>query len=295
MKIERFVLAVLAMWGGASGVFAQDGQSMLPPTAIEAPATVPSAPPPLSPGGVPATLMPGPGNYDVPGITNWIRHDHSCSCNEVKGHDGEIGYEIYSNSGLSVPVGTGTVLSRNCQIGLTLEGGFHTLFFNPDNTRAWVVDMGVVSTWNSGGATDPKEQFTLSVLVPNATNQGVNQRQSITDTIRSVNRTFVNLGVGREWFWGGDGTAATGHWRAGVDGGGRYGTESMMFDLFLKHRTDVIGGAYVGAHIGYECPWNDLLLQVGFRVEYAYTWSDILQTSTDMSELNFLFTAGIRF
>ena len=292
MKIERFVLAVLAMWGGAFGasdVFGQGADNLvLPPAAAQA------APAPDAPSGVPAVLMPGPGHYDVPGVSNWVRHDHPCSCNESKGYDGAISYEVYFNSGPSIPLGTGTVLSRNCDVGLTIEGGFRTLFFNNDNTRAWFVDIGGVSSWNSGGATAPKELFTLNVLVPDATT-GQMTRANIVDSIRSVNRTFLNAGLGREWFWGGDGTSTTGHWRAGVDAGGRYGTESMTFDLELKHRTDVIGGAYVGGHVNYEFPWYDLLVQVGVRVEYAYTWSDILQRSTDMNELNLLFTAGIRF
>ena len=298
MKIERFVLAVLAVWGGVLGgsrVFAQGADPMLPPAAVQsAPVVDTSHVVDTSPGGVPATLMPGPGHYDVPGVTNWIRHDHPCSCNDMKGWDGDVGYEVYFHAGPSIPVGTGTVLSRNCEVGMTLEGGFHTLFFDKDNSRAWLVDVGVVTSWNSGGAVMPKDPFTMSVLVPNNTT-GAFQRMSVTDTIRGVNRTFLNLGLGREWFFGGDGTSTTAHWRAGVDAGGRYGTESMTFDLELKHRTDVIGGAYAGAHVDYEYPWYDLLLQVGFRVEYAYTWSDILQRATDMSEINLLVTAGVRF
>ena len=235
MKIERFVLAVLAVCGGVLGesrVFAQGAEPMAPPPAVQSAvqSALQSAPVvDTSPGGVPVTLMPGPGHYDVPGVTNWVRHDHPCSCNDVKGYDGEIGYEVYFYSGPSLPVGSGTVLSRNCEVGLTVEGGFHTLFFDKDNSRAWLVDVGVVTSWNSGGAIMPKDLFTMSVLVPNNTT-GAFQRMTVTDTIRRRStRTFAQRRLGptsgdlrrrRHLHDGPTGRAG------GSTQGGRYGTWS---------------------------------------------------------------------
>ena len=63
----------------------------------------------------------------------------------------------------------------------------------------------------------------------------------------------------------------------------------------VTHRTDVIGGAYVGTHLLYEflC-WNSIV-NVGVRTEYSYTWSDIFQRASDFSEINLLFNLGVRY
>jgi hypothetical protein len=234
----------------------------------------------------------GNGHYDVPGISNWIRRDHDCGCQGPTGGNGDIGYDAYFRAGPSLPLEWGkAVVARNTHTGFTVEGGFRTLFFNVDNTRAWFLDLGIGDSYNPGGG-NPHEQFTLNVLVPV---NGVATRMNVNVGIKNVNRSFVNFGGGREWFFGGDGTAGCPHWRYSIDMGGRWGTESMEVDNTLRHRTDVIGGVYAGSQLSYEFPCYDLLWSVGIRTEWAYTWSDILQRASDMNEINLLFNLGVRF
>jgi len=63
----------------------------------------------------------------------------------------------------------------------------------------------------------------------------------------------------------------------------------------IRHRTDVIGGFYVGMHNDLEIPSRWGVVTVGSRWEYSYTWSDILQHVSDIQELNLLLTVGIRY
>src|SRR5262249_39182002 len=108
-----------------------------------------------------------------------------------------------------------------------------------------------------------------------------------------VNRTMVNLGFGREWYSSVAKDQPV-HWRLGVDGGVRYGT--MKVDLNeLTHRTDVIGGAYLGGQLLFEYTCKNYILNLGGRTEYAYTWSDVFQRASDFGEINFLLTGGIRY
>jgi hypothetical protein len=127
-------------------------------------------------------------------------------------------------------------------------------------------------------------------------------------SIEALNRTFVNLGFGRDWYLNGPaptylnaadrGDCCRGApvWRVGFEGGGRYGTAKL--DLHeIQHRTDTIAGLFVAGHADVEVPCGCCIFQAGFRVEYDYTWTDLLQQSndTDLQDFNFLFTIGARY
>jgi hypothetical protein len=121
---------------------------------------------------------------------------------------------------------------------------------------------------------------------------------SVNVAIRDLNRTYVNLAVGREWYlWG---SADCGkpdvNWRVGFDVGGRYGTENLEVTQF-NHFTDTIAGVFGSIHSDLEVPCGCCIFQAGIRAEYGYTWGDILQNSTnsDVQDINLLVTAGIRF
>jgi hypothetical protein len=124
-------------------------------------------------------------------------------------------------------------------------------------------------------------------------------------SIEELNRTYVNLGVGRDWYlWGqaptylncGQRECGQLAWRFGIDGGGRYGTAKLSLHE-IQHRKDAIAGIYAAAHTDVEYPCGCCTFQAGIRVEYDYTWMDILQeqNDADVQEINLLFTAGVRF
>src|SRR5262249_25875245 len=127
------------------------------------------------------------------------------------------------------------------------------------------------------------------------------------------NQTFVNLGFGRDWYFGdpavgccrpgcgngtceGDDANCFRHWswRIGVDGGGRYGTGSTQY-VQVRERSDVIGGAFLGAHADVEIPCGCCMFMGGIRGEWNYTWTDIMQRKSDVQEINLLFTVGVRY
>jgi hypothetical protein len=115
-------------------------------------------------------------------------------------------------------------------------------------------------------------------------------------TVRNLNRTFANLGFGREWYLVGTGHGGGPTWRVGFDAGGRWGTANLNTHE-LPHRTDVIGGAWASVHSDVEMPYGGFIFFGGFRFEWDYTWSDILQiqNNSDIQDVNFMFSGGWRF
>ncbi len=146
--------------------------------------------------------------------------------------------------------------------------------------------------------------------------------------IEALNRTFVNIALGRDWYLfqpahtylsclgggcGGNGCNDCGGltWRVGIDGGARYGTAKLDLHgiqapnattgtemlVGVRHRTDTIAGAFVAVHSDVEYPCGCCTFQAGIRFEWDYTWMDILQeqNNTDVQDLNLLFTLGARF
>ena len=283
MNVKRLLLGILTGLATAAMASAQTPPAPVPQTPVAATQT----------GSFNGGVQPA---YDVPGITHWERHDTkfaNCCNNSFCGTD--IGYDIYLRSGLSLPVGHNETIGRNLGAGLSVEGGARTFFFDRGNASAWALDTGLVNTFNSGAGTfATRETFVLkNLLVPNPIQGGNPVRRDVTVGIRNYNRTSVSLGIGREWFLGGPDDC--GHWRYGLDVGGRWGSSSIEFDRTLPHRTDVIGGFYFAGQAAYEFPLWGALGTVGGRGEWAYTYSDILQRASDTMEIKFMLTFGIRF
>jgi hypothetical protein len=161
------------------------------------------------------------------------------------------------------------------------------------------VDLSLSNINNTGK--NPNQSVILhNVIVPGpasvfgtATNVSV---PSLAVSTRALNRTFVNLGGGREMYLYGAPDAEGLTWRVGIDGGGRYGSAKLEMHE-IKHRTDTIAGMFVSLHSDVEIPYGCITLLAGFRIEWDYTWMDILQiqNNSDLQDLNLLFTAGIRF
>jgi hypothetical protein len=113
----------------------------------------------------------------------------------------------------------------------------------------------------------------------------------------SYNRTFVDLGAGRDWWLMGSANCRDGlSVRTGLDFGGRYGSGKINFQE-ITHRTDVIGGVYAGIHADVEWPCGACMLSVGGRGEWSYSWSDILehQNRADVQDVNVQLTFGVRY
>ena len=282
MDAKRFVSGVLVTLLAVGVAGAQS-----PILAPQAPPVAPDAPPPAPPLGSAAPgIVMAPGGYDIPGVSNWIRRGDGTSpchsCNGPIGGNSGIGEELYFRTGPSIPLGEGLLLSRNLAVGFTVQGGARTLFYNQAYDKAWAVDFGMSNSFNSGVTRGD------TIILPTGT-----AAPGLPVTIREVNRTFVNFGGGREWFMY-PALNQPAYLRFGIDAGGRWGSAKFSLNE-TGARTDVVGGAYLGSHVMYEFPFHDSIVNVGFRTEYSYTWSDVFYRKSDLSELNLLVNLGVRY
>jgi hypothetical protein len=165
------------------------------------------------------------------------------------------------------------------------------LFFDPPLTRAWAVDLHMINTNESGANTGTR--FPL-VVVQNGARVFLGAGALPGGTVKASNRTLVGLGFGPEWYLNGSADNPGSKWRLGVDAGGRYGSARLDLNE-ARHLTDVIGSAYAAAHSDFEIPLRTAIFHAGVRVEWAYTWSDILQRSSDVQDISVLFQVGLRY
>jgi hypothetical protein len=111
-----------------------------------------------------------------------------------------------------------------------------------------------------------------------------------------LNRTFFNLGGGREYYLFGAPQGDSWTWRAGFDAGGRYGSAKLELHE-IRHRTDTIAGIFIALHSDVEIPYGCITLFAGVRLEWDYTWMDILQhqNNSDLQDINLILNTGFRF
>jgi hypothetical protein len=277
-------------------------------------AQTPSVGYPTPGGGIPASvaadnasspngngLPPVSGPLGPAGQTTYQVYPRPASCCGPIGGDGPIGTELYLRSGVAFNLGGTGNLGKVLQNGWVIDAGARSLFFDPDMSAAWAVSYGVSNVSNHSNRGDV--QFPLQVLVPAPDQNTLPTRANFGQgglpgvTIRNLNRTFLNLGGGRDWWlWGAANSCEGPNWRVGFDVGGRYGTASVELNE-LRHRTDVIGGVWAALHSDLEFPCGCGVFVVGLRLEWTYTWSDImqLQNDSDLMELNLLLNFGLRF
>jgi hypothetical protein len=232
------------------------------------------------PAPAPAETVP-PLQNPGPGLSRWLVYQTPGCCGNV-GCDGPIFAELYLLTGLEIPA-EGKVFGHVLETGWVTQGGGRTLFFNPAMDRDWNIDFSISNILNHGQHSD--------IIVPVNLASGT---QNVS--IRELNRTYANAALGREWYFRRPPDAWIHTWRVGGYAGGRLGTEKLELNE-IPHRTDVIAGLFVGLNADVEIPCGGCcVFLAGMRVEWGYGWSDILRpTDSDIQDVNFLFTAGVRF
>jgi hypothetical protein len=279
MNAKSVTSAVLVAWCWVAGAFAQD----YPGPAI--------GPPPIRKDlSGRAELVPPPEDAQPPstGLSEWITGKRGDCCTSA-GPPTPIEGELFVRSGVSIPVG-GNYLGRNLQVGWTIEVGVRGLLFNSEMTRAWVAEVHIVNSNDSGiSNADP---VTLNIFQPNAA--GTSTQSNVAVTPNHYNRTLGGLGFGRDWYLWGAANAPGNKLRWGLDAGGRYGSGDMTYNE-IRHRTDTLGGIYAALHAELEVPCGHCYLSWGLRSEWAYTWGDILQKQSDVQELNLLAVFSVRY
>jgi hypothetical protein len=233
-----------------------------------------------------------PATTGVAHLSSWITYPRAPGCCGPLGANGPIGSDVYLRTGISIPTGSGP-LGNSLETGWEIQGGGRLLLFNPAVDAAWIVDLSVSNVQNH--ASDRTRTVTL-VNVPAF--GGATILPTLDVSPAALNRTYVNFGIGREWWLLGsaDNCHDLANWRAGIDVGGRYGTAKLEFNE-IRHTTDVIGGFYLAVHTDLEIPCGGCIFLAGIRGEYSYTWSDILQrqNDADIQEISILFSLGARF
>lgn len=285
MKIQPILAALLMAALTANAALGQTPtqEPYYPRPAAVGPAT-PTGPRPTQVG----EIVPATG-----GLSDWITYRRDC-CEGPFDRVTPLFSEIYLRAGPSIPFG-GQTLSRQLDTGWSIAGGWRALFFNEPLTRAWVFDAHIMNTNEGAGRFNtqfPVTFFHNGVRSDLVVFEGVAGRK--TFSIQNSNRTLVGAGLGREWYlWRSADTEGM-HWRVGADAGGRWGSHRINFSEF-GHISDVIGSAYGAVHTDLEFPWRRWHFQTGVRVEYAYTWSDILQVTSDVQELSVFLSFGVRY
>ena len=270
---------------GATAVRAQE--PLAAPGPYPAEPFVQGAPPVTGP----VDASPSP----VPQLSRWITGPPGDCCGPFGGKT--IGYEIYLRNGVSIPFGNG-VLARDLDVGWVIQGGARVLFFNPAKLAAWTVDLSVSNVNNHA---DGEHKALLEHIIvpgtPNILGQSTSTvLPSIEVTFHRYNRTFVNAAFGREWYLWDPANSCGSMWRAGVDAGPRYGSSKLELNE-LPHRTHVIGGVFVSLHTDVEWPCGACIYQAGFRAEWSYTFSEILQdqNNANVHDVMLMLNLGVRF
>jgi len=275
MKIKRWLgMLILTAWLSGPTAFAQTTSNQPiypPPSPIDknGEAVPPAEPPPRPPG----VLSP------------WITYQREC-CEGLPGKITPLFTELYVNAGPTFPIG-GTNLSAELKTGWSFTGGARALFFNAPMTSAWAIDLHVMTT-SEGAANPPSARFPVTIF-----ERGT--RSDFNASVHTLNRTSFGVGLGREWYLRRPATMDGLNWRFGIDVGARYGSERVAFNE-TGHLTDVVGSAYTSAHSDVECClWGHCMFHAGLRLEWSYTWSDVLQRTSDSQDISLLFTIGIRY
>jgi hypothetical protein len=248
--------------------------------------------PPAVDGKAAAEAPPPAGSA---GPDDWITYRRPQSCFCPLGGDGPIQTELYLRVGPDFPVGGG-IYSRMMQTGWEIQGGGRALFFVPDRTAAWVVDLGIVNVWNHTNRPDIPIFLNEPVTTTSPLGLSTTSFQPVTVTADALNRTMGSASIGKEWWLTDPATAAHNRVRWGIDVGGRYGSDDATFHE-IRHRTDTIGGFFVAVHADLEIPCGCCTFLAGLRTEYEYTSSDVLQSqqSGDVADIALLLNFGVRF
>jgi hypothetical protein len=238
--------------------------------------------------------------------SSWLVYPRSPGCcGPVGGCGGPLGYEVFARSGIAFP-GGGGIFGNFLRPGWDIEGGGRLLLLNPAVNKAWTVSLSVSNIFNRTG--NDNQVITLNnvpvkttVIPPGSTNPTpvTVTVPHVPVTLSSLNQTFFNFGLGREWYLLGSadpGLQNGCNWRFGVDGGGRYGTADVQFNE-IQHHTGQTGGMYAAIHTDVEYPWRCGILQAGIRYEYNYLWTHLLQAQngSNYQSSNLLFQIGARF
>jgi hypothetical protein len=200
------------------------------------------------------------------------------------GGNGPIGQELYFRVGAAFALGN-NALAKPLNAGWNAQIGGRSQFFDPTGDAAWVVDGHLSFTWNDAG---PGDVVTFN-------DEPV--------TVRALRRWAVGVGFGRDSFFNAPGFVA-GTWdanfRFGWDLGARWGSGSVDLNPIFeengyRRHQDVFAQTYAGLMATMEMPVGAWTALAGGRLEWNYTFSDILPKGGSFHEIVVQFEVGVRY
>jgi hypothetical protein len=200
------------------------------------------------------------------------------------GAHGPIGQEVYIRSGAAFPLGN-ALLVRGLNTGWATTVGGRAQFFDAPGDAAWVLDFHGFYTYN------------------NSSSQDVATVRGEPVTVRALHRSGVGLGIGRDYFLAGPGFVG-GIWDAnfhyGWDAGARWGAGHADLNLITNHAIyrrhyDVFGQPFAGLNAALDIPMGGWTGFVGGRLEWNYTFSDIIPKGGSFQEIVAQLTFGVRY
>jgi hypothetical protein len=221
-------------------------------------------------------------------------------CCGPTGGNGPVTYEGYLRTGPSLLSGGGEVTAALKTFGWNVTGGTRTLLFNQAGDAAWALDLGIGYTRHDGRGLSR----TTNILASSVKNGAPTDNFTFPNGVRFMNRTSLNFGIGRDYFWNGPGVVAANAYdnvRIGWDVDGRWGTSSMHFQpegdpTGYRRRQSVYHAVALGSHLNWEIPTGAWTWIVGSRVEWAYNWANMLPPNDgDFREFNILMMFGVRY
>jgi len=275
-----FPCALLLALLGASLVRAQDYRPTPPDPIVAATQT---------PNMTGVNEVPPPTEvFPPPQPDKWMCFTCPECCGPI-GKNGPIRYELFVRSGPSFNVGGGTASSVLAS-GWTFEFGGRSMFIDADPVGAWVVELGVSDIYNNGNRPNIKFDFGAVNNVSTA----------------SLNRTYGNLSLGREWWLIGTACTCDWRWRAGFDGGYRYGTASHHMHDFTQNPAAGLGeaqrngsityGPFAAVHTDVEFPCNCCTFLAGLRAEWDYSRMNVIPlNNNDLYDVNLMLNLGVRY
>ena len=220
-------------------------------------------------------------------LSSWITYsEHDC-CGPTGGC-GPIGIELYVRTGPALMVAGGW-LGDSLNPGWLVQAGGRSLFFNAGQSAAWTADLGLCHIYNNGNRPD------LSILNANI------PRTSFT--VRTLERTYATLAVGRERWLGGPASDCGPRLRVGWDFGGRFGAARLDTNTLSNlgvpgyHRFGSEAGAvFGGVQSVLEIPRGCCIWHAGIRAEIDDSWTDFdgLENKS-IWDMNFLLSLGVRY
>ena len=167
------------------------------------------------------------------------------------------------------------------------------MIYNVEGDAAWDITLSVSNILNHGQHSD--RTMPLDILIPSSVIGAPGTPSSLQVSVRELERTFVNAGVGRDWYLGVPASiCGPARCRVGIDVGGRWGDAKIEFNE-AQHKARDTGGVYVALHADLECPCGCCTFLYGFRAEWDYLWMHVNGNDFDGQDVNLLIQLGVRY